>query len=96
MPNQTRPRLTTKGSEGKLSGLTVFLDEITMGGWTAINESNSRNVLNDSFLGTPPIKNLPASQAKSKSNLRPYAAPWIAPAPPHSRTLFSRHRSDYF
>ena len=82
-----RPRLTTKGSEAKLSGLTVFWMKY-YGRMDSHQREQFKERAERLFSWYPPIKNLPASQAKSKSNLRPYAAPWIAPAPP-TRALFS-------
>jgi glycosyltransferase involved in cell wall biosynthesis len=82
-----RVRLTTKGSEAKLSGLTVFWMKY-YGRMDSHQREQFKERAERLFSWHPPIKNLSVSQAKSKSTLRPYAAPWIAPVPP-TRTPFS-------
>jgi len=75
-----RIRLTTKKSEAKLSGLTMFWQKY-YGRMDNHQRAQFKERSERLFSWHPPIKNLSAPQAKSKSALRPYAAPWLAPVP---------------
>ena len=75
-----RIRLTTKKSEAKLSGLTMFWQKY-YGRMDNHQRVQFKERAERLFSWHPPIKNLSAPQAKSKSALRPYAAPWLAPVP---------------
>ena len=76
-----RIRLTTKGSEAKLSGLTMFWLKY-YGRMDNYQRAQLKERAERLFSWHPPINNPSAPQAKSKIALHPYAASWLAPVPP--------------
>jgi glycosyltransferase involved in cell wall biosynthesis len=82
-----RIRLTTKGSESKLSGLTVFWMKY-YGRMDHHQRVEFKERSERLFSWHPPINTLFAPQVKPMNTLRSYAAPWIAPVAP-SRPPFT-------
>ena len=82
-----RIRLTTKGSEAKLSGLTVFWQKY-YGRMENHQRTQFKKRAKELFSWYPPIENPSLFQADSKSTLCSNVSEWLAPAPP-SRPPFT-------
>ena len=73
-----RVRLTTKGSEAKLSGLTIFWQKYC--GRMSINQQEPfKKRAKQLFSWRPPVNSF---QANNDFEMYPHLSPWIAPNPP--------------
>ncbi|MDC3290422.1 glycosyltransferase [Candidatus Poseidoniaceae archaeon] len=82
-----RIRLTTKGSEAKLSGLTVFWQKY-YGRMENHQRTQFKKRAKELFSWHPPTEKPSPFQVNSKTALRSYVSEWLAPAPP-SRPPFT-------